>query len=100
MKNETQKEWIAFFTLLGVCHMSLEETEAAANARLDACSGMEDCYEVATYHVPTKTLRMRDPLSAHDPGKVQTAIERLLGRERERIPAGEIRYLRYRPPQN
>jgi hypothetical protein len=68
-------DWLAAFCRYHASDYSLHASQEEAEAEMKAGEDEGECYGVATYHIPTKTLHMRDPLNASDPEKVRASIE-------------------------
>jgi hypothetical protein len=69
------REWLAAFCAHHSFGCSLHSTQEEALAVMCAGEYRGECYSVATYHIPTKTLHMCDPLDASCPEKVKRSIE-------------------------
>jgi hypothetical protein len=68
-------DWLAAFCRYHASYYFLHASQEEAEAEMKAGENEGECYGVATYHIPTKTLHMRDPLNASDPAKVRASIE-------------------------
>jgi len=68
-------DWVAVYDRHHHTRFVRHESKSAADADLDGIEDECEGYSVATYHIPTATLHMRDPLSACDIEKVRAAIE-------------------------
>jgi hypothetical protein len=68
-------DWLAAFCRYHASDYSMHDSQEEAEAEMKAGEDDGECYGVATYHIPTKTLHMRDPLNASDPEKVRASIE-------------------------
>lgn len=75
--------WLAAFCVHHSSDYSLHDSQEEAEAMMRAGEDAGECYGVATYHIPTKTLHMRDPLNASDPEKVRKSIEAWLAANAE-----------------
>lgn len=80
MNNEAN-EWLAVGSRFHSTFFEWHKTEEDAKQSLDAGEENGDCYAAAIYHVPTKTLKMRDPLGKYDPEKVQASIKKFIQNE-------------------
>lgn len=78
MSNELKSQWLAVGSRYHATFFEWHETEQEAARSLDAGEENGDCYAAAIYHVPTQTLKMRDPLGHYDPAKVRASINTFL----------------------
>jgi hypothetical protein len=67
--------WLAVFCVYHHADCSEHASQEEAEASLRSGEEAGACYGVATYHVPTRTLHMRDPLDMSDADKVRQTIE-------------------------
>ncbi len=68
-------QWLAVFCVNHSPQYSIHYSQEEANRLIDTREDFGECYGVATYHIPSKILHMRDPLNASDPKKVVKSIE-------------------------
>lgn len=76
--NLQSEDWLAMYDVMHHTEFETFATQERAKMVITAGEGSGECYGIAIYHIPTKTLYMHDPLGMCDSEKVRSGIEDFL----------------------